>query len=197
MSRFVQILSLVLLAMASGAHGASDKSLPGCRAAKEFLPIARLYSEIQGDVDSHTVYKEMRRVRKLTCSGEFSDGQTVTYPSGGTATLYAGRDGATWNWSNGQSITLYAYRHGATWNWPNGQLMTLYAYRLDATWYWPNGRVITNYAGRKGASYYDSDGKTAISSGPELKTSSGELDMTAFLDIVEDLSAGTYDPRNP
>ncbi len=199
MTRFVQILPLLFLALASGrsALGDSDKTLPGCRAAKEFLPLARLYSEMQADSDSHIVYKEMKRIRRLACSGEYSMGQTMSYPSGGTATLYAGKDGATWNWANGKTLTLYAYRNGATWNWPNGQTMTLYAYRLDATWYWPNGQLLTSYAGRKGASYYTPDGRTAISSGPLMKTSTGELDMIAFVELLEDLSAEIQDPAIP
>lgn len=199
MTRFVQILPVLFLALASGrgALADSDKSQPGCRAAKEFLPFARLYSELQGDVESHLVYKDMKRIRRLACTGEYSANQTVSYPSGGTATLYAGKDGATWNWPNGRPITLYAYRNGATWNWPNGQLMTLYAYKMDSTWYWPNGRVITNYAGKKGASYFDPDGQTAIQNGPLLKNSAGELDMAPFLELVEGLSAELDEPRIP
>jgi hypothetical protein len=180
---------LIFLALAVTQAAPAVPNHPGCSTATQFLPIARLYSEIDGGSDSQTAYREMKRVKRLSCLGSFREGDTISYPSGGTATLYAGKDGATWNWSNGRTITLYAHRNGATWHWPNGQAITLYAYRLGATWYWPNGQIITNYAGQKGATYYNQAGRSVVSSGPELRNPRGELDMEPFLDLLDGLAA--------
>jgi hypothetical protein len=190
---FPLFLGLVLVS-ATGA-AANDSSLYGCRAAKEFLPLARLFSEVENTADSRVIYRQMKQVKRRACLGAFALNATIAYSTGATATLYAGRDGATWSWSNGQSLTLYAHRDGASWYWPNGQVITLYAYRLDASWYWPNGQTLTSYAGRKGASYYDQDGKMVLSSGPELKTSDGKLDLVPFLELIDSLAAETDEPQ--
>jgi hypothetical protein len=180
---------LILVAVSAGSFGAPETEKFGCQATKEFTPLARLYSELEGDDEARKIYREMKRVKRLACLGSFRLNDTIVYPSGGTATLYAGREGATWNWSNGRFITLYTHRNGATWYWPNGQAITMYAYRPDSTWYWPNGRVITYYAGKKGASYYSPEGRTIVSSGPDLRNARGELDLVPFLEILEGLSA--------
>ncbi len=188
-------LSLVNSISTHSVTAAESSPPPGCRATKEFVPLARLYSELERDAESRELYRQLKRAKRLSCEGAFKLNDTITYSSGARATLYAGRIGASWFWPNGRPVTLYLHKEGAIWTWPNGQTMTLYAYRMDTAWYWPNGRLITNRAGHKGAVYYDPDGRRIVSSGPLLKSAQGQLDLEAFLELVEGLAAEVDAPE--